>query len=392
VKKTPPLYDALKIWLSQPDDWAHLGHLTTCVWMVVALIQTGEVNLTQWLSHLPCRGQFAQSKQRRVRRWLSNARINVHRLYKPLIQAALSDWQEDCLYLSLDTSLFWDEYCLVRLAVVHRGRALPVVWRVMEHRSASVSFIDYRELLYQAVGRLPQGVKVVLLADRGFIHTELMQAATTQLGWHYRIRLKSTTWIWRAGKGWCQLNEFHFKRGEALCWHHVKLHKRQEYGPVHLIVGRNNVNGEFWAIVSDEKTTLQTFNQYGLRFDIEENFLDDQSNGWNIQKSEIRSVCALSRLWFILAIATLYVTAQGVEVVAAGKRRWVDTHWFRGNSYFRIGWQWVKTALECGWRLIHQVRFIGNHDPDPAIASRKQHEKRCYRLEFNIQTYQYGIN
>jgi len=51
------------------------------------------------------------------------------------------------------------------------------------------------------------------------------------------------------------------------------------------------------------------------------------------------------------AIATLYVTAQGVEVVATGKRRWVDTHWFRGNSYFRIGWQWVKTALECGWQL-----------------------------------------
>jgi len=394
VKKTPPLYDALKLWLSQPDDWAHLGHLTTCVWMVVALIQTGEVNLTQWLSHLPCRGCFAQSKQRRVRRWLGNARINVHRLYKPLIQAALADWQEDCLYLSLDTSLFWDEYCLVRLAVVHRGRALPIVWRVMEHRSASVAFIDYREMLYQAVGRLPEGVKVVLLADRGFIHTELMQAATTQLGWHYRImpaatlreRLKSTTWIWRAGKGWCQLKEFHFNRGEALCLHHVKLHKQQGYGPVHLIVGRNNVNGEFWAIVSDEKTTLQTFQQYGLRFDIEENFLDDQSNGWNIQKSEIRSLCALSRLWFILAIATLYVTAQGVEVVATGKRRWVDTHWFRGNSYFRIGWQWVKTALECGWQLIHQVRFVGNYDPHPAMASRKQHDRRRYRLEFTIQT------
>jgi len=63
---------------------------------------------------------------------------------------------------------------LVRLAVVHRGRALPIVWRVMEHRSASVAFIDYREMLYQAVGRLPKGVKVVLLADKGFIHTELM--------------------------------------------------------------------------------------------------------------------------------------------------------------------------------------------------------------------------
>lgn len=88
--------------------------------------------------------------------------------------------------------------------------------------------------------------------------------------------------------------------------------------------------------------SLQTFNQYGLRFDIKENFLDDQSSGWNIQKSEIRLVYSLSRLWFLLALATLYVTAQGVEVIATGKRRWVDTHWFRGNSYFRIGWEWVK--------------------------------------------------
>ncbi|WP_293123957.1 hypothetical protein [Moorena sp. SIO4G3] len=64
--------------------------------------------------------------------------------------------------------------------------------------------------------------------------------------------------------------------------------------------------------------------------------------GANVQKSEIRSVPALSRLWFILAVATLYVTAQGVEVVETGKRRWVDTHWFRGNSYFRIGWEWIK--------------------------------------------------
>lgn len=391
AEKNSRLYNALKNWLSQSHEWAHLGHLTTCIWMVVALIQTGEVNLTRWVAYLPCRGHFAQSKQRRVRRWLNNERINIHRLDQPLIQVALANWQEECLYLSLDTSLFWDEYCLVRLAVVHRGGALPVVWRVMEHRSASVSFLDYREMLYQAVGRLPKGVKVILLADRGFIHTELMQTVTTQLGWHYRIRLKHTSWIWRKGNGWCQLKDFHFKRGEALCLHHVNLHKRQAYGPVHLIVGRNSVNGEFWTIVSDELTTLQTFAQYGLRFDIEENFLDDQSNGWNIHKSEIRSVCALSRLWFILALATLYVTAQGLEVVATGKRRWVDTHWFRGNSYFRIGWDWVKAALVSGWRLIHQVRFVANHDPSPAMASRQQHDKRRYRLEFKLLSCSYPL-
>ena len=28
------------------------------------------------------------------------------------------------------------------------------------------------------------------------------------------------------------------------------------------------------------------------------------------------------------------ISAQGVEVVETVKRRWVDIHWFRSNSYF----------------------------------------------------------
>ena len=376
--------------MSQADNWLHRSHLKTCIWLVVALIHTGNVNLTKWSIYIPCRGKFAQSRQRRIQRRLNNPRINVHRIYKSLIKAALADWQEENIFLALDTSLFWEEYCLVRLCVIHRGRALPVVWRVIEHESASVSFADYQEMIKQAQGRLPQSVKVVLLADRGFVQTELMKMLTTQLGWHYRIRIKSNTWIWRGN--WCQPKNFHLSLGEAICLHNVRIHKGEFYGIVHVIVGRNNVNGELWAIVSDEKTTLQTFAEYGLRFDIEENFLDDRSGGWNVQRSMIRDVCALSRLWFILAVATLYVSAQGVEVVDSGKRRWVDTHWFRGNSYFRIGWDWVKASLLNGWRLINSVVFTNNRAPEPVMASRRQYEQRLYQLEFKVQTCSYAVS
>lgn len=96
--------------------------------------------------------------------------------------------------------------------------------------------------------------------------------------------------------------------------------------------GYNNLNGEVWAIISDEATSLHTFQDHGVRVDIEETFLDNQLNGCSVQKSQLWSICALSRLWFILAIATLYVTAQGVDVVASSQRRWVAPHWFRGNS------------------------------------------------------------
>ena len=375
--------------MSQPDDWSHLCHLKTCIWMIVALIHTGSVNLTRWSIYIPCRGRFAQSRQRRIQRWLNNPRINVHRIYKSLIKAALADWSESKIFLALDSSLFWDEYCLIRLSVIHRGRALPLVWRVMKHESASVSFIDYREMIQQAQVRLPESVTVVLLADRGFVHTELMTMLTSQLGWRYRIRIKSNTWIWKGN--WCQPKSFHLNCGEAICLHNVQIHKGEFYGTVHVIIARNNVNGELWAIVSDEKTTLQSFAEYGLRFDIEENFLDDQSAGWNVQRSMIRDVCALSRLWFILSLATLYVSAQGVQVVDRGKRRWIDTHWFRGNSYFRIGWDWVKAALINGWKLIYSVSFSSHRDPTPAIASLKQYEQRLYQLEFRVQTYSYNV-
>ena len=62
---------------------------------MIAVIHTGSVNLTKWVVYLAYRGKFAQSIQRRIQRWLYNPRINIHRLYKPLIQSALAGWQ-DC--------------------------------------------------------------------------------------------------------------------------------------------------------------------------------------------------------------------------------------------------------------------------------------------------------
>ena len=199
--------------------------------MVFALIQTGSVSLSKWTTYLPCRGLYAQSKQRRVRRWLGNSRINIHRLYKPLIQAALSTWEAECLYLCLDTSLFWEQYCLIRLAVVYRGRSIPLTWRVIEHNSASVAFEAYEEMLKHAAQYLPSNVAVILLADRGFVHTRAM-TLMQQLGWQYRIRLKSDAWLWRPGSGWCQPKSFHLERGKALCFHNVRLHRQEKYGPL----------------------------------------------------------------------------------------------------------------------------------------------------------------
>jgi hypothetical protein len=53
------------------------------------------------------------------------------------------------------------------------------------------------------------------------------------------------------------------------------------------------------------------------RFEIEENFLDDKSNGFQLESSLVREAEALTRLCFVVAVATLYLVAQGTQVVAA---------------------------------------------------------------------------
>jgi hypothetical protein len=58
-------------------------------------------------------------------------------------------------------------------------------------------------------------------------------------------------------------------------------------GPVHLAVARPLGSDEYWYVISDESTDVKTVEEYGLRFDIEENFLDDKSNGFQLEESLI---------------------------------------------------------------------------------------------------------
>jgi Transposase DDE domain len=367
MEKSPRLYSELVRLCGQPGQWRDVRHVQTLAWMVVGLIQAECVKLTAWIPFVQGRAQYAQSTQRRFRRWLGNRRIEVAPLYGPLIQQALQDWGTHTVYLALDTSLLWNQYCLIRLSVVYRGRAVPVVWDVIEHGSSSVTHAAYAALLAAVPALLPAGVKVVFLADRGFADTELL-AQLRRLGWHFRIRIKATFTVLRPGQLPGKVEEFALAPGRALFLHNVAI-TGEQFGPVSLALARHSRNGEYWYLVSDEPTSVYTFKEYGRRFDIEENFLDDKSNGFQLESSLVRDADALTRLCFVVAVATLYLVAQGTQVVAQQKRRWIDPHWLRGNSYLRLGWQWVKAALARGWELFATLRLSGTPDPEPSRAS-----------------------
>lgn len=86
---------------------------------------------------------------------------------------------------------------------------------------------------------------------------------------------------------------------------------------------------------------------------------------------------------------TLFLTVQRQEVVKTGKRRLVDCHFFRGNSYLRLGWEWVKGLLSRGWRLFPSICLCGDVAPDPAISYQKQARKFLER-EFHVRNFSFA--
>src|SRR5262249_23919773 len=158
------LSDTLVHVFSQHRHWLDRRHLKTLAWMMVGLMPSRQINLTAWAPYVASRAVYAQSLVRRFERWLQNQRIEVHQVYGTLLQEALAEWGTHALYLALDTSTLWETYGLVRLSLIDRGRAVPIVWKVLQHPSRRVAYPVYANVLDKAASLLPLQCTVIWLA------------------------------------------------------------------------------------------------------------------------------------------------------------------------------------------------------------------------------------
>lgn len=381
MSPTSRLYDALSQYLRQCNlQWQDVRHLQTLCWMMIGIIESQTVHLNGFGVYVVSRAQIAQSHQRRFRRWLSNRRINITAAHHALIQQALSEWGSERLYLSLDTTVVWNCFCIVWVGVVYRGRTVPVAWRVVAQSSSTVRLWTIQRVLRQTAQIMPNGGVIVLLADRGFADGKLMKYLRDNLGWHFRIRIKRS---FQFQGHWRKVSSVQLQPGQAYFTPAVAVGKTKPYPNVYLAFAHDKQSGENWTIVSDEPTTLQTFAQYRLRFQVEETFLDIKSNGFNLEASRLRNKFALSQLCGVIALTMLFLILQGVQVVASGRRRQVDAHWKRGMSYLKLGWNWIRLAMTHQWK-IQVFQFLSSlSDPQPAIASKRQQEA-SFKREFIV--------
>lgn len=365
-----------ELWRILPKSvYGDMRRVMVLAWAVIGLLLTKSVNQAEWGEVVHSSATQASSHQRRFSNFFDNPWVRVPQWYGPIFRETIQDWElGSVLYVGLDTSDLGNGFILIRASLIYRGRSVPVAWDVIKHNSTSVRFKQYRRVLEQARRLLPKHSQVILLADRGFLHRKLV-AWCRRRRWHYRLRAKRSTVVRLPDGRRMSMERLCPEPGHACAYHNVTI-LGEQLGTVHIALGNStNPDEDPWFVVSDQPTSLDTLDEYGLRFDMEEEFLDNKSNGFQVEDSKLDKASALERLFLVIAIATLHCVSVGVQVVNQNKRRWVDTHWDRGLSYFKIGWRWIRQQFRKKWPTMIPFWLDPRPDPEPATASRAKDQR-----------------
>jgi hypothetical protein len=240
--------------------------------------------------------------------------IDVTTCFAPLLNWVLQDWKSPRLALALDATSLGDRFTVLSIAVVYRGQAIPVAWKVLPANGPHPWKPEWIVLLRTFAGLVGPGRTVLVMTDRGLYARWLYQEIVA-LGWHPVMRithlskfrkdgskrsLPVTALVSRVGCRW---------RGRGVAFPR-KPERRLEC--TLMACWEEGYEGP-WFLVTDLAPDQAEGLWYGMRSWVEGGFKLLKSGGWQWQATRMTEPDRVERLWLVLAVATRYVLAVGGE-------------------------------------------------------------------------------
>ena len=270
------------------------------------MLEVRSANLMELAAALPREIGSKEHRYQYIERLLGNTHIDCDEIMEAyageIIQRLAADGQT--IVLMLDQSKINDLNQVLMLSVRIRGRALPVAWRARTTKG-NIGFEVQKDLLEAVAASLPEGVRIMLAADR-FYGTAALINWCKKTGWDYRIRLKSNLTLNAQGSK--------LSTGEILLTMPQGIENAELYGTgVTTNIGVLHESGhpEPWIIAMSTRPDKHTVLDYGLRWGIEALFSDFKSRGFGLMQSQIEKPERLERLILIMALAMYWAVSAG---------------------------------------------------------------------------------
>jgi hypothetical protein len=287
------------------------------------------------------RGLHPKHAIKQVDRLLSNTALNVWTLFADWVPHVLATHKQ--IVVALDWTEFdADGHATVGLYLVTRhGRATPLIWRTVSKRQLKGKRNEYEDsVLLRFHEVLPPGIKVTVLADRGFGDQKLYELLT-DFGFDFVIRFRgdvtvhSATDDVRPATAWVPANgRIRQLRGAAVTADRYALDSV-------VCVKARGMKHPWCLAVRGAYAGADAVKLYGRRFTIEEAFRDtkDARYGLGLSATHIGDPRRRDRLLLVCAMAMALLTLLGAAGESLGMDRMLkaNTVKTRTHSLFRQG-------------------------------------------------------
>ena len=338
------LYDTILPQLEPTLSDVPTTQLRNLAWLVATAAATQAGQLGPLARALPF-PTLAASREQRLRRFLSNARVTQATHYRPLIRRLLAGLTGQTVRVLIDRVDLTAHFQVLVVSAAFRRRSVPLAWAVLD-QAGSTAATTQIALLEEAREALPPAVHVILHGDGEFRSTELFAWAAAH-EWRAVLGLSETTLVFTsptAVAGQAIRACYGDRRTRPLYLRGVYI-TEQRYGPLNVLIWWTaDADGErIRAVGTDLRGDGYTLRAGRTRMWIETLFGDWQSRGFTVDKTGVVHADRLERLLLGLALAYVLLLSIGRWVVKRGERRTVDRgpRQRRRLSLFQLAVSWL---------------------------------------------------
>jgi len=267
---------------------------------------------------------------KQVDRLLSNTGVDVWRLFSSWVPFVVAERTEVVAALDWTDYDADDQSTLVLSMITSHGRATPLLWRTVMKSEIRGGRNEHEDVLLERFREvLPEGVKVTVLADRGFGDQALYELLKDQLGFDFIVRFRGIVKVTsvegetRPAKDWVPAS------GRPLLLKGASVTKvGRQVGAIVCVKAKGMKDAWCLATSHGDKPASELVKLYGKRFTIEESFRDQKNIrlGMGLSETRIRSAARRDRMLLVGAIAIVLLTILGAAGEATGLDRTLKTN------------------------------------------------------------------
>lgn len=297
-----------------------------------SLLSSNSVNFDKIATHLSYKYNNINfdSILKRISRFLNNKNYNFHLLFDNVIKYVISNFKvkhnDNRIYLSIDHMYVKSKFTILMISLRIGKQGIPIYFNSFYGKNHTLfgnafklkyikSSISYVHNLFKSI--IPN-INIVFLADRWFGNYFPL--------FHFIDKVLQDSFVFR-----CKDNfkVFYFDSSENnFIW--TNIHKLPNYKchssffndllftknkyKYNLTIGKSDGHKEPWFLISNVEPN-RAKKYYSYRFgSIETIFKNQKSNGFNLEKTGLKSLHAFDNLYSLVCIGAIFLTCLGIDI------------------------------------------------------------------------------